>query len=199
MKLSLMKLAVLSFVLFLIGCGGRNFVRVQDDALVLNQTTKEQITSRLGKPFRESVVKKNDLQVEVVIYAYSSYGGVPDASDAIPERGQAFYFFNGNLVGYEFASSWKQESTNFDAGKASQIKKGVTTRSDVVRLLGNPGGKYIYPVIPNENEEAVNYIYIRKRKAGSAEQLTTDTKSLVVTFDKQDILTNVELKELTSK
>ena len=101
------------------------------------------------------------------------------------------------MVGYEFTSSWKEDSTNFDGDKVSQIKKGESTRSDVVRLLGNPGGKYIYPVIPNSGEEAVNYLYNQTK--GSAFNLKFYQKSLIVTFNKQGIVSNVEFTESGQK
>lgn len=66
-----------------------------------------------------------------------------------------------------------------------------------MRLLGNPGGKYIYPIIQNNNEEAVNYLHIQTK--GSAFNLEMHLKQLVVTFDKEGLVTNVEYSESGQK
>jgi hypothetical protein len=197
MRSSVMKFSVVAFALFLVGCAGTKFVRVADEALVLGQTTQEQIKDRLGSPYREGVVTKNDQQLRTASYAYASAGGEAAADGVTAARSQGFYFFNGKLVGYEFLSSWKGDSTDFDSGKVSQIKKGESTRSDVVRLLGHPGGKYIYPLIPNTSDEAVNYLYHQTK--GSAFNLKFYQKLLVVTFSKQGVVTNVEYTESGQK
>ncbi len=193
MKSSIVKCAIISLGIFLTGCAGTNFVRVADDAVVLGQTTSEQITARLGSPYREGTVTKNDQQIKTSSYAYASVGGEAAAEGVTAARSQGFYFFNNKVVGYEFTSSWKEDSTNFDSAKVSQINKGESTRSDIVRLFGNPGGKYIYPVIPNSGEDAVNYLYSQTK--GSAFNLKLYQKLLVVTFNKQGIVTNVEFTE----
>jgi len=189
------KFAVISFALLLSGCAGTNFVRVTNDELILGQTTQQQVKSRLGSPYREGVVVKNDQQLKTASYAYAASDTA--AEGAIAARSQGFYFFNEQLVGYEFTSSWKEDSTDFDSGKVSQIKKGESTKTDVMRLLGTPGGKYIYPVIPNNSEEAVNYLY--QQGKGTVFNLKFLQKLLVVTFSKQGVVTNVEYTEWEQK
>lgn len=190
---SIVKFAVISFALLLTGCAGTNFVRVTDDVLVLGQTTQEQIKNRLGSPYQEGVVVKNGQQLKTASYAYANTGGEATAEGVTPARSQGFYFLNEKLVGYEFTSSWKEDSTNFDSGKISQIKKGGSTKSDVIRLLGTPGGRFIYPIIQNNDEEAVNYLYSQTK--GSVFDLKFYQKLLVVTFNKQGIVTNVDYTE----
>ena len=193
MKSSFVKSTVVALGVLSTACAGTDFVRVPDDVLVLDQTTYEQITARLGSPYRQGVVTKNDQQIQTASYAYASAGGAAAAARLPPARSQGFYFFNNKVVGYEFSSSWKDDSTDFDGGKVAQIKKGQSTRRDVVRLLGKPGGKYIYPLIPNRGEEAVIYSYNQTK--GTAFNLKFYQKLLVVTFNKQGIVTNVEYTE----
>jgi outer membrane protein assembly factor BamE (lipoprotein component of BamABCDE complex) len=197
MKSSAVMSAVLGLMLLLSGCAGTNFTRVADDTLVLGQTTSEQITARLGSPYREGVLTKNNEQLKTAVYAYAATTGEGAADGVTPARSQGFYFFENRLVGYEFSSSWKEDSTNFDATKVAQIKKGESTRADVVRPLGNPGGKGIYPLIPGKDENAVNYLYTQV--TGSAFNMKVYQKQLVVTFDKQGVVTNVEFTESGQK
>jgi outer membrane protein assembly factor BamE (lipoprotein component of BamABCDE complex) len=193
MKSFAVKLSAFFLIVLLSGCAGTNFVRINDDALILGQTTPEQISARLGKPYQEGTAIKHEQQIKSAAYAYASTGGEGAAEGVVAARSQGFYFFNDKLVGYEFISSWKEDSTNFDNSKISQIKKGESTRSDVVRLLGNPGGRAIYPIIPNSNEEAINYVYSQTK--GSAFNLKFYQKQLVVTFNKNGVVTDVEFTE----
>ena len=195
MGLSSVKPAAIFLFIILTGCAGTNFVRLADDAIVLGETTAEQITARLGPPYREGLITKNNQQIEIASYA--SAGGKADAEGVTAARSQGFYFFNKKVVGYEFTSSLKEDSTNFASGNVSQIKKGESTRDDVVTLLGPPGGKYIYPVIPSSDEDAINYLYTQTK--GSASNLKFYQKRLVVTFNKQGIVTNVEFNESWQK
>lgn len=183
------KFAIIALGVALVSCAGRSFMRVTDEALVLGQTTPEQVSARLGSPFQEGVVTKNNQHIKTTSYAYASTGGDADEQGVTPARSQAFYFYDNKLVGYEFISSWKTDSTNFDSEEVSQIKKGESARSDVVRLFGNPGGKYIYPVIPNRDEEAINYLY------SQVKGFKVHQKRLVVTLNKQGMVTDVEYTE----
>lgn len=153
--------------------------------------------ARLGSPYREGVVTKNEQQIKTASYAYASAGGEGAAEGVTPARGQGFYYSNNKLVGYDFSSSWKEDNTNFDGGKVAQIKKGESTRADVLRLFGRPGGKYIYPMIPNKDEDAVNYLY--NHVTGTAFNLKFYQKQLVVTFNKQGIVTSVDFTESGQK
>ena len=190
-----MKSPVLMLVMFclafLTGCAGTHFVRVKDDALMLGQTTPEQIISRLGAPDKQNTVRVNEQQVKTISYIYVGLPDEPDAFGVYAGRKQEFDFFDNKLVGYFFTSSYKKDSTNFDISKAAQIAKGVSTRADVVRLLGNPAGKSIYPVTPNSDEEATTYSYYRITHP-MFKGVVQYRKLLVITFNKQGVVTNVE-------
>lgn len=188
-----MKFMLAAAVAVLAGCAGTDFVRVADDALVLGRTTEAEIKARLGAPYREGTLTKNERQIRTAAYAYASTGAEGAADGVIAARSQVFFFFNDRLVGHEFTSSWKVDSTNFDGAKAAQIQKGRSTLADVTRLFGQPGGRYVFPMVPGESENAVNYVY--SQTTGNAFTLRFAQKHLVVTFDRQGVVTNVEFTE----
>src|SRR5262245_65019119 len=100
MKWSATSCALVLAGLFLAGCEGTTFVRVQDEALVLGQTTQEEITARLGRPYGEMVETRNDKLVKRLGYFYgNTAGGLAATEDGVAARAQEFYFFNGKLVG----------------------------------------------------------------------------------------------------
>ena len=193
MRSMAVKFAVALAALVLAGCAGTEFVRVADEALALGRTTEGEIRARMGAPYREGVATLNGRQVRSLSYAYAHTGAEGAADGVIAARSQGFYFFNDRLVGYEFISSWKEDSTNFDGAKVAQIRKGQSTLGDVTRLLGRPGGRYIYPMVKGEGEEAVNYLY--SQTTGSAFNLKFASKKLVVTHNRQGVVTEVEYTE----
>jgi len=195
MNYSIKNILFISLSIFLVSCAGTSQVRTPDDAIALGRTTIEQITARLGPPGRVGTVIKNDREITSIIYFFGTSGEGSDNPEAAgASRFKTFYFFDNKLVGYEFASSWKEDSTNFDSREVAKIKIGGSTKNDVVRLFGNPGGQYIYPIIPNKAEEAVNYFYYIIKKSGSLE-FKPYRKLLVITFNKEGVITNVEYDE----
>jgi outer membrane protein assembly factor BamE (lipoprotein component of BamABCDE complex) len=97
---------------------------------------------------------------------------------------------SGTLVGTEFTSSFKQDGTDFDASKVSQIEKGKTTKAEVVRLLGPPSGEYVHPMTASPTERALVYLYSQTK--GSAFNLQFYVKTLAVSYNEGGIVTNVE-------
>jgi hypothetical protein len=164
---------------------------------VLGQTSRQEILQRLGTPYREATVTKNGKQLRTMTYAFATSGGTPARAGVNPTRGQGFYFFDDKLSGYDFSSSWKEDQTDFDAAKISAIKKGVSTRDDVVRLIGRPGGKYAYPLITDQKAQADVYLYAET--SGGPFNAKFRQKHLVVTYDDRGIVSNVDYQEITPK
>jgi hypothetical protein len=185
--------AVILLCALLAGCAGTQFTRVADDALVLGQTTEAQVRARLGEPYREGVVTKNNQQMKSLSYAYANTGAEGAADGVVAARSQGFYFRDGRLVGYEFISSWKEDSTDFDGSKAAQIRKGQSRLEDVERLFGRPVGRYIHPMVAGADEQAVSYLY--SQTTGGAFNLKFFQKRLLVTANRQGVVTEVDYAE----
>ena len=173
------------------GCAGTaTFVKTPDDQLILGKTSEAEIRQQRGKPYQEGIATKNEKPLKTLSYAYASAGGEGNALDVTAAKSQNFYIFQDKLAGHEFVSSWKEDSTDFDETKIAKIQKDVTTRSEVIKIMGPPGGKYGYPLIPGREDEALVYAYNHVK--GSAANLKRYNKLLVVSFNKQGIVTNVE-------
>jgi hypothetical protein len=177
-------------LILLAGCAGASFTRYPDDALVLGRTSSAEIRSRLGEPFVSAIIGKtyDGKTIEQISYAYRLGGaGLHESED--------FFFVDDKLVAYQFDSSFNGGNTNFDDTKIEEIKKDVSTRSDVERLLGAPSGRYIYPFVKNPDENAIGYVYTDVEKWGPNKY----HKELKVTFNKQGIVTTVAYKESGEK
>jgi outer membrane protein assembly factor BamE (lipoprotein component of BamABCDE complex) len=179
------------------GCVGSNFAKQSDDALVLGQTSRQDILQRLGSPYREGTVTKNGQQLTTLTYNFATTGGTPAREGVTPSRGQGFYFLGDKLAGYDFNSSWKEDQSNFDGARVPEIKKGVSTRDDVIRLIGRPGGRYAYPLIAEQNRQADVYLYAELRSGPFNPKFYQ--KYLVVTYDERGVVSNVDYQEIGPK
>jgi hypothetical protein len=188
---------LLGLSLVVAGCGGSMFTKQPDNELVLGQTSRQEILQRLGTPYREGTVSRNGKQLKTMSYEFAMTGGTPAREGVTPTRGQGFYFLDDKLAGYDFNSSWKEDQSDFDATKVPQIKKGVSTRDDVVRLIGPARGKYAYPLIPNQNQQADVYLYAETK--GGPFNVKFYQKHLVVTYDQRGVVSNVDFKEVGQK
>ena len=189
--------AALALSIVVAGCAGADLSKQSEDGLVLGQTSRQEILQRLGSPYREGSVTKNGKQLKTMTYAFATSGGTPIRAGVNAARGQGFYFLDDKLAGYDFASSWKDDQTDFDAAKVPEIKKGVSSRADVVRLIGRPRGRYAYPLIADPNRQADVYLYAETR--GGPGNVKFYQKHLVVTYDERGVVSNVEYQEAGQK
>lgn len=178
-------LAVLALA---VGCAGRDFTRPTPESLVLGKTTYPEINGRFGSPFRESTVIKNEKTLRMASYAYATSGGEPLVGGVTPARGIDFAFLDQVLVSYQFVSSFKADHTDFDENKVPSIKKGVTTRDEVIAMLGPPGGMQIYPMVAGQDDTGLGWSYAQVRGLMKIYQ-----KVLVVTVNPGGVVTDVQM------
>lgn len=188
-------------VIFMIGCAasfGTNFRKTPNDSLILGKTTSSDVKTYLGAPNKIGTMQKNEFRIDSYLYIYTETSASVSAIEegVIPQRIENFNFLNGKLVGYEFSSSFKEDNTNFDSTAIKQIKKGTSTQSEVVKFLGEPGGKAIYPISDIDEE---TFIYIYSQAKGHVSTRQYYKKYLKVTFDKQNIVTKIDYTESGEK
>ena len=189
-------LFVISIVTLVSACAGRNFVKPDPETLTVGKTTYDGIISRFGKPDREGSVLKNDNQLKTVAYSYAS-GGSSLFGGVTPARSLGFYFLKNILVGHGFTSSYTDDNTYFEDSKIDQIKKETTTRSQVIQIMGKGYGKYIYPLTKEKDETALVYMYSQTK--GSAFNLKFYQKILIVSFNKNNIVTDINFSSSGQK
>jgi len=186
----LLKVAAAAALIGLGGCAGTDFVRPDTESLKNGQTTYAEVVARMGKPWRDGTVVKNEKTIQHVTYAYAATAGQPLRPGVTPARAAGFYFHNGTLVGHEFISSWATDNTDFDDNKVKEIAKGKTTRAQLTQLLGKPAGAYVHPMIKAEAGDAAVYAYAET--SGSAFNLKFYRKVLVVTFDAAGVVADID-------
>ena len=155
----------------------------------LNSTTRDQIEEAYSYGSQLGSLSSNGESVEIVTYTQTSVRkSLAVAKKITPARAVSFYFLDDILVGYEFVSSFKEDHTDFDDAKVSEIKKGETTIEGVEELLGEACGQHVYPLVFGDAERALVYSYTQVK--GSF-KLKVYTKILLVTIDSTENLLNL--------
>ena len=169
---------------------GADFGRSDLAGLVLGQTTEQQARERFGDPARQST---NDVKDKVVTSLH--YSHAEPRSTLVPARAMVLSFHEGRLVAFDFTSSFTTDDTTFDESIAREIKRAVTTRADVHRLVGRPTGEAVFPS-PNvrvTGQRADSYTSSRTVRIAESRTIETTTKYLLVTFDERDVVIETNL------
>ena len=139
------------------GCAGRssasNGAQPSASPLVLGKTTYAEVVARYGPPRSEEANVQNGQPIKTLIYAKSGAGG---------GRLTFFNFSNLLLVGHNV----RRDASEIDLNdtKIAVIKEGETTERQVLGLLGEPSGQFIYPLTSHKGDTGFGYIDRRARK-----------------------------------
>ena len=182
---------VFALLLVLAGCAGKDFVRPAPDAFKLGETSYSQVVRQLGEPRKSGDLLKNDKTVKSITYVYASTGSEPSEGGVIPARGLTYYFYQESLVGEEFLSSFKSDSSNFDEAKVESIRKGQTSRPEVIQMLGAPTALFIPPMVKSTAGEAIGYTY-QATRGGLFSGFKVMFKSLRISFDDGGLVSEVD-------
>jgi hypothetical protein len=153
------------------GCAvGRDFPQPANAGLVMGNTFKAQIVAKFGPP-KSAKSETRTLKIadgapatanptlgrhDVLTYSFVNPSGQA-SSGVSPQRGATFHFWNDMLVAFSYTSSFSADSTDFSEAAVYQIKRGQSTEADVVRLLGPPSGRAIYPFTARPGDEVLEY------------------------------------------
>ncbi len=189
--MSRLRLALAFIVVFLFtACMGKDFVRPPVNSLTLGTTTMQQVQHEMGHAGREELIFSYDMEVRTITYSYTALlervGGLYGVK---PAKIATFYFHNDVLVGYQFLSSFPEDSTDFiDARWA--IQKGITDENQVLKFCGRPSGELIYPMIADKQGKRLMYSYFEA--SGTHRDMKTYTKGLTIDLDENGIVTNLD-------
>ncbi len=180
-------ITLVTIILFLTGCA-HSFVRPEKDTLALGKSTQADVEKLAGKPTSQNDnVQLNGEKLKVFTYFYvesAKFWGM-----IVPQRTLTYSFFNDVMVGDEFNSSFDVDSTLFDSEKLALIKKGQSTMSDVINIMGKPSGEVLYPVIKEKNGRGLVYAYTVTRHAGIFSP--TNRNLAVISFDEKNVVTTI--------
>lgn len=100
-----------------------------------------------------------------------------------------FVFHHDVLVGKEFSSSYKIDSTYFSPATAKKVKQGMS-ETEVVALMGPANGEYRFPLTNDPNGRALIYLYAQTIG------FTSKVLTLIVELDDNAIVTKAEFTQI---
>lgn len=199
--------------LILAGCGssGPN-LQHSVDGLFLGRTTVQQVIARYGQPTARTTTTGGSASQPAQPSAPSGFqpASVPGSIEVLrfsqrqistplllvgfvdsQGRSLALRFWNDRLIYYVFSSDFAADSTNFSETTASSFVRGQTTRADVIRDLGPPGGEGIYPYVAVQGTSMISYLYAELNSSAPAlvgGSLRARAKHAMFLFDASDRL-----------
>lgn len=157
--------------------------------MVPGETTYDQVVELYGKP-------KKPVSEETEEGTFLSFYFIESGSmrkGFIPMRQIGFYFKDNVLIGFDWFSSFKEDSTDYDDTKIDRIIKGETTWEQVIELMDCKYGIYAYPKAVNPGERALVYTYSHYEVlVGFKTKTNVYTKVLMVVCGEDGIVKDVE-------
>lgn len=100
----------------------------------------------------------------------------------------AWLSFSGDkLLSYSVASTFRDDSTDFDEAAVNKLQKGKTTEQEALSLMGRPSGRAIYPVARDVDGSR---LYYQVRWWANHKM---HSKTLRIDFDKSHVLSDFDL------
>ena len=137
-------LVLLVALSILSGCisGGHKFNNEKIADLELHKMKKSEYKSIFGEhPFKITDIYAGGDKYQIVWYHF----GYHHFAGNFSFRNLFLEFKNEELNGYMYASSFADDKTVVNISKVENVKIGVSTRDDVISVLGKPYGKAFCP------------------------------------------------------
>ena len=181
---------VLAVVLALVCLVGADFSRPDPASFTLGKTTEQEIRQRFGAPDGELKTQMGSEPLLVLQYTHTDL-----TSDLVAARAMIYMFHGGRLVGFDYSSSFPADQTGFDEAAAKRVTRGVTTRTETLRLLGAPTGQFIYPsayaTVPGRRADVYSYSRTERTSAGAT--LAQTSRVLALVFDEREVVVETSL------
>lgn len=150
---------------------GCDFPLARASEFVPGKTTLAEVTALFGPAGGdEEVTIEQDmagrtlpspLNARVLVYRYVArdltQATVPGSR---PSRRAVLYFAEGKLVGYSTSSSFTSDTTVFAHQRAGELRKGASPETEVVRVIGKPGGRANYPLALEPDGRTLFYDHV---------------------------------------
>ena len=195
--MDLLKLRHYGFILIfllLTGCVttiGRNFQKLKEPQIRPGETTAQDILARMGKPNTTNAL----YQGTAYNYIYHNRNAKAVNPDEVATRYQTFNFNDEDiLTGYQFGSSFVEDSTLFNTDNIKKIQTG-DSKSQVWGLLGEPSGIERYPRAP---EYAYVFVYSYPKTTHSDSSFSMINSVVNVAFGHNDKVVRVETYNLNA-
>jgi hypothetical protein len=195
-------MAPMLLMLVVTGCAsaGHHFNYAAADSLELGQLQSSEYRKVFGeKPTALLTRTTSDGKFEIARYTYA-YADMSTAESRV----LILEFKDGNLNAFEHLSSFNCDKTAALVDDADQIKEGLSTKDDILRILGKPNGKAKCPSLLQDFKslcdkgvEVWNWQAMKKLSTWVAAYGGGRAKvnSISVVFDANGIVLEIETNE----
>jgi len=195
------RLIGICLVLLAGGCAnvGEKFDATKARSLDLGSMHDTDFRAAFGDPRTDIKQSSDSGSFEEVTYLYAH----ADLSNA-QARQLSLEFRDGVLNAFNYLSSFDEDKTTADTQKMESVKKGVSTKTDVLAILGAPSGKVKCPTQMTD--------FVKYAKPGVAEMWcwaafgsvstfgdhSTNSTVIVVSFNPSGVATDVITQQQNS-
>jgi hypothetical protein len=197
MKRALRFMATVLVILVAVGCAsvGKNFNYKNRSELRLGVTNRAEAEQLVGKPLKSASISNNDGNFEVLKYVYA-HGNLGGAA----ARAMFLEFRNGILNALTYNSGFAEDSTAFDIGSALQVKRGISSKADVLSIMGEPSGKAHCPSTLGDFKDMCSdcvevWAWIYTKKSEGLDTSTIKSRTVKVAFDDKGVATDIRSTE----
>jgi len=186
-----------------VGCTtqfGTQFNSTSAKQLKPGVSTRDELVSKVGPIVKPEIVtiKKdfgdkelaNPVIVEFASYYFSDTQAPTSKADIRASRNASFMLTDSKVMSYRVSSTFTNESTDFDESKIAAIRKGITTESEAVALLGEPSGRALYPFAKDVGGSSISWYNLSFNKATNK----IHSKLYVVYLDANHVVSDFDLK-----
>jgi hypothetical protein len=128
-----------------------------------------------------------------------SYAQSAPYTTSLQVRTGTFYFINGMLIGYQYASSFSDDKTKFDESKVTAIKRGETNKEQVIALLGNPVGYFQSQIIKEKNHIGLVYMDYETWRIPFTSKPRYIIKTLIVSCGPDEVVVSTDISSSESQ
>lgn len=181
-------------VIITIGCAtaGKEFNYARRSDLIIGKTTQSDAEKIFGEPVKSSSVSNEygDFKVLQYVYAYAD----PTGAKA---RALNVEFRNNLLNAHIYNSGFPEDSTVFNIEALSQIIRGVSNKTDVARIMGEPSGKALCPTSFADFKAACEngtevWAWVYTQKSQGLDTRTIKSRVCKVAYGGNDLVTSIE-------
>ncbi len=179
---------------------GRDFPTAGFATLRLNQTTDQQAEATLGPPYKRfafqgsaanaqgAVPVGTPLSMSVLTYEYGLSNGGPAVSGHAVGKFATLIFLGGRLAAYDVNSTIPgEENPPIDDARLALLHQGITTRHDIIGLMGAPSGQSVAFSFMPESKGHMTYVWTH------FDGTEIRHKVLVIELDARDVMTRYAL------
>ncbi|RJF88138.1 hypothetical protein D3874_14855 [Oleomonas cavernae] len=154
---------------------GRDFARPTMATISPGVATEQSVVGQFGTPQQRRQQIAPVPSPEQVATARSGFDSMPvegayvrldydysksDGFGGTSHKNLFFIFWNDRLVAYDLISDMEGASTKFDESRIAALRRGVTTKQQVIELLGEPSGQAIYPMVKDKGNQLLSYSFV---------------------------------------